>query len=309
MKMKRYIYSIAVLALAAASFTSCSEDDQFKGELYKKVIYLLSDDDYSFSTVHQLGETSEGYVTVYCGGTEHVDKDVAVEVEYDGEGLANYNKLYFDIDESKFAKELDKSRYEIKSYQAVIKANSADNYALIPIDVNPDGLSPDSIYMIPLKIKNASNYEINEEKSHVLYRVLLKNAYATMESTTYYQMTGTETVRADGDASSAGVSVTRVVAPLSKNQLRMFVGTRTYVPSKVTKEELAENAMVVTVNDDNSISITPYKTLEVEQVGGSDDNYLSKNAKGAYVLNLRYRYKEADGSWTEMKETCVERKQ
>lgn len=302
--MKKIIY-MAVIALVSVSFASCNENNQFKGELYKKIIYLLSEDDYSFATVHQLGEMSEGYVTVYCSGTEHVDQDVAVELEYDPDGLAAYNKLYFDIDESKFAKELDKNKYNIKDFRAVIKANSQDNYALIPIEVNPDGLSPDSIYMIPLKIKSAGNYEVNEEKSHVLYRVLLKNDYATMEKTTYYQMTGTETTNGTG----AGVSVTRVFAPLSKNQLRMFVGTRTYVPSKVTKEELAKNAMIVTINDDNSISISPYKDIEIEQLGDASENYVAKNAKGAYVLYMHYRFKEDNGSWTEMKETCVERKQ
>ena len=44
----------------------------------------------------------------------------------------------------------------------------------------------------------------------ILQRVLLKNDYATMASTTYYQVTGTET-RLTGDESTAsGISVTRI---------------------------------------------------------------------------------------------------
>ncbi len=310
--MKKYLYLL--VALLSMAMASCNEDEQFEGELYKKVIYLLSEDDYSFSNTHALGETSTGYVTVYCGGTEHLSEDVTVEFEADPDGLAAYNKLYYDIDESKFAKQLDPSKYSIKSFSATIKADQEDNYALLPIEVTPDGLSPDSIYMVPLRVKNISAYELNTEKASVLYRVVLKNLYATMEETTYYQMTGTETSHMSNGVVSSGISLTRVVAPLSKNQVRMFVGTNTYVPSKVTKEQLAKYAMVVTINDNNTLTITPYGDIEVEQLGGDADNFIEKNAKGQYVMHLHYRYKDTvtandktEKTWVEMVEKNVQR--
>lgn len=309
MNMKK-LYVLTALLLPLL-FTSCNENEQFSGELYKKVIYLLSDDDYTFETEHMLGENSTGYVTVYCGGTEHINKDVTVVLEPDPDALYEYNYMYFDIDESRYAKELDPSKYKIESYQTVLQANSPDNYSLLPITVNPDGLCPDSTYFIPLRIKSVSDYEINPDKQRVLYQVILKNKYATMASTTYYQVTGTETRHVDNnEAAASGISVTRIFAPLSKNQVRCFAGTNTYNPSNVAKSTIDDNAMTLTIADDNSITITPYANLTVEMLGGSDDNYCDTDKRGRINFHLHYRYKAmVNGSeiWIEMVETCVQR--
>lgn len=284
------ILNIGLLLLTLAGITGCNEDEQFEGELYKKIIYLLSDDNMAFQSAHELGKESTGYVSVYCGGTEHIKQDVTIELEPDDQILAQYNKINFDIEESKYAKELDPSKYNIPTYQTVLKADSEDNYALIPITVNPDGLSPDSIYMIPLRIKSISNYEINPDKQQVLYQVVLKNEYATMESTTYYQTSGTEIRHTTIGDKASGTNVTRVVAPISKNQVRVLAGTHTYSPTNVTKEEIDKYAMILTINDDYSITITPYGSLQMEMIGGAEDNYWTIDKKGRYVFNLHYKY-------------------
>ncbi|BEG62371.1 BT_3044 domain-containing protein [Coprobacter fastidiosus] len=284
------ILNIGLLLLTLAGITGCNEDEQFEGELYKKIIYLLSDDNMAFQSAHELGKESTGYVSVCCGGTEHIKQDVTIELEPDDQILAQYNKINFDIEESKYAKELDPSKYNIPTYQTVLKADSEDNYALIPITVNPDGLSPDSIYMIPLRIKSISNYEINPDKQQVLYQVVLKNEYATMESTTYYQTSGTEIRHTTIGDKASGTNVTRVVAPISKSQVRVLAGTHTYSPTNVTKEEIDKYAMILTINDDYSITITPYGSLQMEMIGGAEDNYWTIDKKGRYVFNLHYKY-------------------
>lgn len=311
MKLK---YIIPSMFVAAAMLCGCDENDQFKGELYEKVIYVLSDSDHLFSTVHQLGETSEGYVTIYCGGTEHITQDVKVEIEPYEEALDHYNYLNYDLDESRYARLLDKSHYTIRDYSTILSAKSPDYYSLIPIEVMPDGLSPDSTYLIPLRIKSVSDHRVNPDKDYVLYKVLLANEFATMATTTYYQMTGVESLGlASGDVAS-GISVTRVVAPLSKNKVRMFAGTHSYVPSSVTLDEIDRYAMTVTFNDDHSISIEPYGSLEVEQVGDEEANNWSYNEKGSLIVNLSYRFKDdvtnngtTENCWVTMTETNVRR--
>lgn len=299
------ILNIALAFLAFAGITGCNENEQFEGELYKKVIYLLSDGNLAFQSTHELGKESVGYVSVCCGGTEHIKQDVTIVLEPDNEILAQYNKIKFDIEESKFAKELDPGKYNIPTFQTVLKANSEDNYALLPITVNPDGLSPDSIYMIPLRIKSISNYEINPDKQQVLYQVVLKNQYATMESTTYYQTAGTEIRHTTIGDKASGSNVTRIVAPISKNQVRIFAGTHTYNPASVTKEEIDKYAMILTLNDDNSITITPCGSIDMEMIGGTEDNYWIIDRRGRYVFNLHYKYMDNitvtddNNSWTE----------
>ncbi len=300
MKSKFYM---AFALFASVSFTACDENAQFEGELYKKVIYLLSDTDKSFKSVHALGSESNGYVTVYCGGTEHISSDVVVELEPDDLTLNEYNRLNYDIDSSKFAKQLEPSRYTIDSYTVVLRANNPDNYGLLPIKVNPDGLSPDSIYMIPLRIKSVSDYEVNLDKQSVLFQIVLKNDYATMASTSYYQMTGTETRhKASGDEAS-GISVTRIFAPLSKNSVRTFAGTNTYNPADVTVDEIQKYAIVITLNDDNSLTVSPYGTIELEMIGGAENNYFAIDAFGRYQFNINYKYRlSSNDDWITMKE-------
>ena len=308
------ILNTTLALLFLIGMTGCDENAQFEGELYKKVIYLLSDDNMAFQSVHELGQESTGYISVCCGGTEHIQQDVVIELEPDDEILAQYNKINFDIEESKFAKELDPSKYNIPTYQTVLKANGEDNYALLPITVNPDGLSPDSIYMIPLRIKSISAYEVNPDKQQVLYQVVLKNEYATMESTTYYQTSGTEIRHTTIGDQANGSKVTRIFAPISKNQVRIFAGTHTYNPTNVTKEDIDKYGMILTINDDNSVTITPYGSIEVEMIGGAEENYVSIDNKGRYVFDLHYRYKGemsvSDGGtetgWITMQETCVQ---
>lgn len=305
---KLYIFAALMLPLL---LTSCDENEQFRGELYKKVIYLLSTDDYTFESEHDLGEESTGYVTVYCGGTQHIDHDVTVTLEPDLDAVGDYNYMYFDLDSSRYAHTLDASRFTIDSYQTVLRADSEDNYALLPIKIRPDGLSPDSTYFIPLRIRSVSDFEINSDKQKVLYQIVLRNRYATMATTTYYQVTGVEDRHLAAGDVAGGISVTRIFAPLSKNQVRCFAGTHTYNPANVTKDEINKYAMTLTINSDNSITITPYGDLEVEMLGGAQDNYFAVDSRDRYVFNLHYRFRDTfsgETVWVEMTESCVQRK-
>lgn len=305
---KIYIFAALMLPLL---LTSCDENEQFRGELYKKVIYLLSTDDYTFESEHDLGEESTGYVTVYCGGTQHIDHDVTVTLEPDLDAVGDYNYMYFDLDSSRYAHTLDASRFTIDSYQTVLRADSEDNYALLPIKIRPDGLSPDSTYFIPLRIRSVSDFEINSDKQKVLYQIVLRNRYATMATTTYYQVTGVEDRHLAAGDVAGGISVTRIFAPLSKNQVRCFAGTHTYNPANVTKDEINKYAMTLTINSDNSITITPYGDLEVEMLGGAQDNYFAVDSRDRYVFNLHYRFRDTfsgETVWVEMTESCVQRK-
>ncbi len=290
----KYMY---LLFAATISLTACHEDDQFKGELYKKVIYVLSDDNLLMSEEHDLNmEESVGHVSIGCGGTEHIQHDVTVELEYDEEAVPEYNRLNFDIDESKFAHELDPARYRIPSMSVTLKAESEDNYATLPIYIKAEGLSPDSTYLIPLRIKSVSDYEVNPDKTSVMYRVYLKNDYATQASTTIYRTRGTESYyNASEDRDVYGTfTLSRYVVPLTKNSIRCFAGMNTYDPANLTKEEIEKCAMQVIVNEDYTLSYQPIGTIQIEMLGGADANsygevVTSLNKTQTFYLNYRYR--------------------
>ena len=77
------------------------------------------------------------------------------------------------------------------------------------------------------------------------------------------------------------------------------------------KDEINKYAMTLTINSDNSITITPYGDLEVEMLGGAQDNYFAVDSRDRYVFNLHYRFRDTFGgetAWVEMTESCVQRK-
>ena len=101
-QMKTIIKKAGILYMALSfGLTSCETFD-FGQEMGQKVICIISDDDLVFTGMHDLNEPeSTGYISVNCGGSLHIDRDVEVVMEYSPEVLAQYNKSKYDIDEEK----------------------------------------------------------------------------------------------------------------------------------------------------------------------------------------------------------------
>ena len=137
-----------------------------------------------------------------------------------------------------------------------------------------ENLSVDSIYFIPFRIKEASPYEINEDKRNVLYRIYKKNQYASQRKNTFYNSIGY--------IGSAFFTSTKVGQPLSYIKFRVYVGGQVYSTSD-TKETINKNAMIITVNEDNTVTMSPYSTeggLKVTTLVPSDNPYDTSGAYG-----------------------------
>jgi len=295
----------------ALSLTACNESEMFEEELYKKVICILSDDNQVFSVEHDLNEeVSTGYISISSGGTMAVDKDVLVELEFDNDLLTKYNRLQYDTATLKFARQLPEWRYEIPVMSATLKKGSEDQYSRVEIKVKPEGLSPDSIYMVPLRIKNVSDYEVNPAKENVLYRVFLKNNYARQEETTYYKMKGRK--QNEGDEKVISVTTDKVFYPLTKDKVRTLAGTKAFSDKNPTLEEIDKWGIVVQINSDNTVTLSPSGSLELEMLGTSSDNKYEEEESGSGFTSkiqkfyFSYKYKDSEsGKWITMTETCT----
>lgn len=301
------ISNILATTLALLAFSSCNEYSHFEGELYKKVIYVLSSDNNKvFAETHSLNEPiSLGHITIYAGGTTPLDQDVTIVLEKDEEQLGIYNLTNFDIDKSKYAKELDPSKYEIPSYEVTLKKESETPYALITVNVKPEGLSPDSAYFIPLKIKSVSAFEVNPARNNVLYRVYLANDYANQMEATQYSMKGE---RGETGKLPYNATLNKRVFPLTKNKVRTTAGIVVFANNTGF---INSNSMVMEVNDvTKKITVTPYNPafLEIEQIGGDEENYYGPDFMGINRFYIHYKYRtiSADGTksnWINMQES------
>ncbi|WP_352422389.1 DUF4361 domain-containing protein [Proteiniphilum sp.] len=293
--MKNILYlELFLITLVPIAISSCDIDDVYKKEQYKKVIALVSNEDYNvFPVVHDLYDPeSTGYVGASCGGTHPSDEMIYLSLSLNTEVIEKFNINNYDVDISKYAKMLPEEMYTIDSYEINIPAG--DYSGRMKISVRPEGLSPDSIYFIPLKISN-STYEVNPDKDYVLYRVLIKNKWATQESITNYTM---RAIR-----NTTQLPGTKRMDPISRNKVRVMVSN---VAFESDLDKIEANGMYLEIGEDNRVTITPVKELQVTQIDGDteypniyrvdDDGY-----KRYHAFLLHYSYKQGTDTF-EMRE-------
>lgn len=253
--------------------SSCSNGDEFfKEERYKKEIYVVSDASQVFQAEYEMTKSDEAMKTLAfaVSGTNPIDRDVNIVVEKDEELLTEYNYNNYRDETDKYAHGLNEVDYILSSSSVTIKMGTEfkNQVGKLPITLKTsvlENLSVDSIYFIPFRIKEASPYEINEDKRNVLYRIYKKNQYASQRKNTFYNSIGY--------IGSAFFTSTKVVQPLSYNKIRVYVGGQVYSTSD-TKETINKNAMIIAVNEDNTVTMSPYSTeggLKVTTLVPSDN--------------------------------------
>ncbi|MCK3684384.1 DUF4361 domain-containing protein [Maribellus sp. YY47] len=268
---------------------SCNEDEVFEKEQYKNVFALVSESDNVAIKYHKLGEESTGFVAASLGGTNPTQKDIVVNLVEDESLIDAYNKTNFDVDVSKYARPLPKDKYDIDSYQFTIPKGEINGK--LPLRIRPDGLSPDTTYFISLLVNSFDNYEINPEKNFVLYSVKLKNYWAKGNGSTMYNMRGK--LRQEGTTAEIEMPGTKIIQPLSTNRVRIMAGNETY-ESDITV--FNNEAIILEISDDNKVTISPYKNIEVEQIDGDSEfpNIFFVENDGfktykTFLLHYRYR--------------------
>jgi hypothetical protein len=224
------------------------------------VFALLSDDGFNiFAEEHDLELTeSPGFISAVCGGSLPTEKDINITIVEDEELLLQYNRSNFDVDDSKYARWLPRDKYDIDNYNITIRAG--ERVGLMSVTVRPNELSPDSTYFIPLRADRFTAYELNPEKSNVLYRVFLKNYYATNKTVTYYSFRGKR--------NGVNVMGSKQVFPVSRNSVRIMAGDITF-ESKV--DVINSGAVLLTVDAYDSVRIEPWKDLNITQINGDPD--------------------------------------
>ena len=305
-------FKLLIAGIIAFGIAGCDNDAIYKEEHYKPQVYLLSSGTENvFIASYSLNEEDPvQYVTIGCGGSNTNEKPIVVNLEPNPEMLERYNSLNYDY-ENQYAKLLPKSRYEISSYTVTLPAKSDYHYERIPVKVRPEGLSPDSVYFIPLKIVSVSEYDVNEEKQDILFRVAIENDFATQYPETYYTKSGQMT------SPTLVLSGTKTVHPLGKDKIRMFIGNEAFT-AFTTPEDIARSSVVVQIHEDNSVTVLPYDSslMEVEMLSNLPDynRYDPELMQGltkqrVFWLNYQVRQRSTPtgnfGAWREVEERLI----
>ncbi len=298
-KNRRKGLGIALPVFLLFITATCDRDEVFEREQYKNVFALISESDNVSRKFHKLGEESVGYVAASLGGTNPTSKDIVVDMVEDQSLLDDFNKTNYDTDISKYGKPLPESKYDIDTYRFTIPAGEISGR--LPIRIRPDGLSPDTAYFISLRVDSHSAYEVNPEKSFVLYRIRTKNYWAQADGNTNYSMRAK--LRVQGSASELEMPGTKVMHPITQNKVRIMAGNETYESDVNVFNRFA---IVLEIDEDHKVTITPYNNVEVTQVDGDPDfpNIFKIEDDGFKTYKtflLRYDYKSGNTIY-EMKE-------
>lgn len=303
MKLKNIII-IAVLILVSSS---CDEYEVFEKEQYKNVFSLISEDQenvYS-KTIDFRQAEADGYIAFSIGGTNPTDKDITVNVVEDASLINAYNLSKYDMGVDRYIHPLPADKYDITSSKCIIPAGTTG--AQILMKIRPEGLSPDSAYFIAVRVDSYSGFEINPLKDYLLYKVMVKNQWCAGDNgdrgrSTAYTDTGSEKVAGSTDM-PAQLSGTKIMRPISANQVRILPGKVIHNYDRVLFEKAA---IVLTINEDNSVDFEGYKHMQVEKMNDDPDypnTFVVENDGYAsfQTFALRYNY-TLDGVTYEVRE-------
>jgi hypothetical protein len=211
--------------------------------------------------------------------------------------LLAYNRSNFELDETKYAQLLPRNKYEIARFDITIPAGQRTG--LLHLLIHPNGLSPDSTYFIPLRADKFTEYELNPMKSNVLYRVMIKNYYATQKTPTQYNLRG--------KYDDVPLMIQKQVFPIAKEVVRIVAGNIT-LESTASATFIGQTSLLLWIDEDTKkVSITSYKTPEqggitVTEIADDDPDYDPDypnifridddgyNTYKTFLLNYKYVY-------------------
>ncbi|MDR1172715.1 MAG: DUF4361 domain-containing protein [Bacteroidales bacterium] len=293
--MNRYIQFVTAVMLVCGT-VSCNRNEVFEQEQYKNVFALVSGTDNVSEWFHDLRKAeSVGYVSASLGGSNPSTKEIRVALVEDTKLIDAYNSTAYDANTSRYIRPLSRDKYTIDTYDFTIP--TGDVKASIPVSIRPGGLSPDSSYFIALKVDTYSAYEVNPEKDFVLYRIRTKNWWCVQGGSAYTQ-------RGDRVQSGTGGNPMQVFGskrlyPLTERTVRVLAGTELNDDSKA--EIFRKRSMILTIGDDNKITIRPLSnSLVINQVDGDEEFsnvVLLNNDRFKYYKTflLCYTYEHSDG--------------
>ena len=101
---------------------------------------------------------------------------------------------------------------------------------------------------------------------------------------------------------------------MDKDKVRMLIGNETYGPS-TTVADLERLSVVVQIHEDNSLTVTPYGSIQVEMLNKVEgyNRYVPELIQGTskkrvFYLNYRFRLLQANGNysaWREVEERLI----
>ncbi|MDR3246897.1 MAG: DUF1735 domain-containing protein [Prevotellaceae bacterium] len=261
---------LLMLVFAAAS---CSSDVDF-GEQYKKTIYIVNANNLLHSQEYFYGEENKLAFSVYCASSEPGTRDVTVRLQIDPRVLDSLNTLSL-YENALYVDKviLPANRYQISGELEVI-IRAGEQYGILEIPFNSEGLDPDIAYALPVSIvSNDAGYDINPEMNSVVSEIRMNNKYSG-------DFVGTST-----ESPTAIRPVQISSKAISINSIRLPIHNL----SDEGEGDIDTHFMLLTISADGIVSIAPWRNAEVVDLGGSFYDEVRQ------LFELHYRFTDDAG--------------
>ena len=268
--------NICIITVFVVGLNACNRDELFEREQYKCVVGVLSEGIFNiFAEEHDLaaGDAESytvGHIAASAGGTLPTTVPITVYLTEDPDLLRSYNDLNFASESYRYACYLPSNRYIIDQ-SPVIHIPQGERNGRMRILVRAEGLSPDSVYFIPFRVNRVSAYELNSNKSTVLYRVHLKNFWASTRSIPSYNHRGL--IYTNSTGTPAISMMVKQMYPVSGDEVRIFPGNTTF--QSFEAKDLGRWAIRLRMDAEGNVTISPWSAdsdgLMVTQIDGDPD--------------------------------------
>lgn len=254
---KNTLLSLFILALI---FAGCDDKAPMDQRLYPESVYIVGaakkiiDRDLDLS---YLQDTV--YASIAISGSLPTDKDVIIKMEEYPEAIKKYNSKELGSNDILY-QNLPTDLYSIPNPTVAVKKGEVFNTC--PIYVNSSTLHIDSLYMIALRLKSTSAYELTKKDTVVLMRFNIMNKYSGL-----YYMDGIIKNVINPKDSIVYKMPRTLQAVFNGNTVRMYHQQNEW--SKGAKDYRPNYCFNITVNEDNSLSLSTWQNFNLIDGGGT----------------------------------------
>lgn len=244
--MKKSIITLSGFLLL---LSACSNSAHFD-EQYKKILYIVNSKETLHYADHEASSESKGFISIYCTGSKQPNEDIHVSYTIDEEALKTYNKNMYGEQTDLYFTLLPENLITFESNDIVVK--KGHEFGALNFKINTQKFAPDKIYTLPLTINRVpGGYEISEEMHTILYTITISNDYAGEYVSNYKQ-----------DGVSKGDVRKKAQAMAGRQILFPLAGKSNF---SVNTLDYNTDFYMVTINEDNSLTINPYFQSVVHQ--------------------------------------------
>lgn len=282
---------LAATCVWAVLLAGCDAESPMDMDLYPPKVYIVGAVNKIVNRDLHIGNDPDTIsVSVAVSGSRPSGQNVTVQLVEQPDAIAYYNSRELSSEVTHY-QQLPASNYSYPEEHLTIKAGQV--YGTFPIVIKPYQLHCDSLYMLPLKLKSTSSYELTQKDTIVLVRVNLVNSYSGV-----YYMDGV--IRNTGNPTDTLVykMVRNLKATDNGNTVRMYHYNNEF--SEGDKIDYRPtHAFRITVNADNSLSFATWDQFHIIDGGGKYlpdmklyDFWYTFNDNGVVRKTSGYLYKE-----------------